>query len=155
MGSPEPLDQDENNCVRPQGVVLQVFGHTSSDDSDNENINDRNNGYQPLPLGDGEVPYISEDDQDNDMEFGNFNSDTTPNNQLDRIVPADVEIETQVWNTPRPEVLNIELDTTKSEQVTSVLTYFFKKKSHNLMFLQLVLDNVCHGNNDPSNNCHS
>lgn len=38
-----------------------------------------------------------------------------------QVISVDAELESQVWNAPRPETSNIELDTTKTAEVR----YFF------------------------------
>lgn len=124
MGSPD-LPHEENGLSRPMDSSLPMHGGntTTSDDSDNENV-EQHMGYQPLAFDEDNMEYTNQaadndmdDEEDDNYDYSQFNYPTeAPETGID--VPSiDTEIESQVWNAPRPESTNIVLDSTRTEQV--------------------------------------
>lgn len=143
MGSPELPEDSDSNSLRPQpGTVIPTYMQsTTSDESDNENRDDAYSGYQPLTLTGNtgafyEAMDLSDDEneENNEIEevimegggaeggigYGNFNEN---DQQIveEKTISLEAEIHSEIWNAPRPNELNIELDSSKSEQVI----YFF------------------------------
>lgn len=129
MGSPD-LPHEENTISRPVDSSLPTHGGetTTSDDSDNEN--QEHQGYQPLAFDEDTMEYIGQaaadnngDDEDDNYDYSQFNYPVeAPETGI--VVPSiDAEIERDVWNAPRPESTNIQLDCTRTEQVRRISFY--------------------------------
>lgn len=125
MGAPE-LPSDPGEDLRNSGVIHNP--PASSDDSDNDSLQDGiYDGYQPLSMEENytDYGYVRSDDNDynnrddinivvNENDFvQTFRGETN----IPPIEAADVEIERHVWNQPRPQELEIELDSSKTQQV--------------------------------------
>jgi len=119
MGGPElPTDpgDDEEHFTTP--AIEHPHVGEQSDDSDGSDAYD---GYQPLAMDIEDAGAIeatpSGEDADEDIDLM-----TAPVTHGDPNMPAiesaDVEIERQVWNEPRPQELQMELDNTRTEQVS-------------------------------------
>lgn len=136
MGSPElPEDSDSNNSLRPQpGTVIPTYMQsTTSDESDNENRDDAYSGYQPLTLTGNtgafyEAMDLSDDEENEEnneivMEGGAEGGFTEDYQQIEeeKTISLEAEIHSEIWNAPRPNELNIELDSNKTEQIMSVM----------------------------------
>lgn len=132
MGSPD-LPNDENTLSRPlDSLPMHGIITTASDDSDNENM--ENLGYQPLPFDEENAEYVNRedgndvddnvDDEDDDYDYSTFNYPTeAPETGI--VIPSiDAEIESQVWNAPRPDTSDIVLDSTRTEQVNGYFGWF-------------------------------
>lgn len=144
MGSPELPEDSDSSSLRPQpGTVIPTYMQsTTSDESDNENRDDAYSGYQPLTLTGNtgafyEAMDLSDDEneENNEIEevimegggaeggigYGNFNEN---DQQIveEKTISLEAEIHSEIWNAPRPNELNIELDSSKSEQV---IFFFF------------------------------
>lgn len=108
-GSPE-LPGDNGDNLQTNGIHIPNYGQNTSDDSDDEGIGTAYDGYEPLPLGD------TAEDQMQDLD--NMHVDENPSNpDLPPIESSDAEIARQVWSEPRPESLDLELDSSRTEQV--------------------------------------
>lgn len=130
MGSPElPNDPGEED-LRTTGIIHHV--PPSSDDSDNESLQDGTyDGYQPLAMEENHTDYgyIRADDNGyNDRDGANIDINENDSVQVIRgdpnipqIEAADVEIERHVWSQPRPQELQIELDSNKTQQVNCII----------------------------------
>lgn len=123
MGSPD-LPAEENTLSRPLDGSLPMHGNiTTSDDSDNENV--ENLGYQPLAFDDENMEYTNQannddlDDEDDDYDYSAFNYPTEAPETGIEVPSTDAEVEREVWNAPRPESSDIVLDSTRTEQVGS------------------------------------
>ncbi|KAH8413202.1 hypothetical protein KR009_008740 [Drosophila setifemur] len=125
MGGPE-LPSDPGHEMFPTPAVDHPRVGAESEDSDDQ---DAYEGYQPLSMDDGatveplrereQLPADEDDDGDIDL----MNAPVThgdPN--MPPIVEADVEIERQVWNEPRPKELQIELDKARTEQILKAMS---------------------------------
>ncbi|KAH8293228.1 hypothetical protein KR018_000534 [Drosophila ironensis] len=123
MGGPE-LPQDPGQDMFPTPAIDHPRVGAESEESDDP---DAYEGYQPLAMDEGiETPAIDEplraeappaQEPDDDIDL--LNAEVThgdPN--MPPIEAADVEIERQVWSEPRPRELQIELDKTRTEQVS-------------------------------------
>lgn len=127
MGGPElPTDPgDEHHFPTP--VIEHPRIGEQSEDSDDSDAYD---GYQPLATdaedaGANAVERENGPDRDvvehNDADIDLMTAEVThgdPN--MPPIESADAEIERQVWNEPRPKELQLELDKTRTEQVSHV-----------------------------------
>lgn len=122
MGGPElPTDPGDEHHFSTPVIEHPRIGAEQSEDSDDSDAYD---GYQPLPMdaedaGEREnaaEPVVTED---NDADIDLMTAEVThgdPN--MPPIESADAEIERQVWNEPRPKELQLELDKTRTEQVS-------------------------------------
>lgn len=72
MGSPELPVEDENNIDRPPVNSLPMHGINgiggTSDDSDNENMDDAYAGYQPLAFDEDTMEYSVQMENNNEMD---------------------------------------------------------------------------------------
>lgn len=124
MGGPE-LPTDPGNEMFPTPAVDHPHIGTQSDDDDEDS--DGYDGYQPLAMdedaatdtavssGEPELMAAGEHEEDIDLMTAPV---THGDPNMPPIESADVEIERQVWNEPRPKELQMELDKTRTEQVT-------------------------------------
>lgn len=137
MGSPELPEDSDSNSLRPQpGTVIPTYlQSTTSDESDNDNRDDAYSGYQPLTLTGNTGAFYEAMDLSDDEE-------NEENNQIEEVImdgggaeggigydddqiveektiSLEAEIHSEIWNAPRPNELNIELDSNKSEQVST------------------------------------
>lgn len=122
MGGPElPTDPGDEHHFPTPVIEHPRIGAEQSEDSDDSDAYD---GYQPLPMdaedaGEREnaaEPVVAEE---NDADIDLMTAEVThgdPN--MPPIESADAEIERQVWNEPRPKELQLELDKTRTEQVS-------------------------------------
>lgn len=138
MGSPELPEDSDSNSLRPQpGTVIPTYMQsTTSDESDNDNRDDAYSGYQPLTLTGNtgafyEAMDLSDDDEENNeieevvmgggaeggSGYDNFSEHDEQIVEEDKTISLEAEINSEIWNAPRPNELNIELDSNKSEQV--------------------------------------
>ncbi|XP_060666319.1 uncharacterized protein LOC132798470 [Drosophila nasuta] len=125
MGGPElPTDPgDEQQFVAP--AIEHPHVGEASEDSDGSDAYD---GYQPLAtdLEDaGAAPETLADDAEDvaDEDIDLMTAEVThgdPN--MPPIESADAEIERQVWNEPRPQELQLELDKTRTEQILKAMS---------------------------------
>jgi len=119
MGSPE-YPEDQNEFKPPSTNSLPMHGFEESSDSEDESANERTvsidpyAGYQQLNLED--LPDI--DDNDDEADDSTNAQETTPNQNP----TADTEIVCQVWNAPRPNELDINMDSKKSEEIKSLMS---------------------------------
>lgn len=154
MGAPELPNDPGDDGIRNTNIVYHP--PTPSDDSDNESMIDGGvyEGYQPLAIDDHRNDYEQMPlDVDN---FGNYYTDDLIRIQESRdldenetaevvrgypnmpqIDTADVEIQREVWNQPRPQELQIELDGNKTQQVDNGQTI-------NYMFICTSMHNYVH-----------
>lgn len=58
------------------------------------------------------------------MYFQAFNAPTVAPETGINVQSIDVEVESDVWNAPRPDSTNIVLDSTKTEQVSNLYDTF-------------------------------
>lgn len=143
MGSPElPSDAGEED-LRTTHIVHHP--PAPSDDSDNESVNDYD-GYQPLAMDEHHQGYVQNgfDDDDDEEEDATNNVDnnggfnamrsqqptlaednaemgevTYGDPNLPPVESIDAEVEREVWSQPRPQELQIELDSNKTQQVSA------------------------------------
>ncbi|KAM8717736.1 hypothetical protein ACLKA7_004440 [Drosophila subpalustris] len=119
MGGPElPTDPgDEHHFPTP--AIEHPHVGDQSDDSDA--ASDAYDGYQPLATDIEDVAAVSGEDADGDIDLM-----AAPVTHGDPNMPAiesvDVEIERQVWNEPRPQELQMELDKTRTEQILKAMS---------------------------------
>ncbi|XP_013111116.1 uncharacterized protein LOC106089706 [Stomoxys calcitrans] len=149
MGAPElpndPGEEDLRTVHMAQNPPI-----VASDESDNESLDDYD-GYQPLAMDDNQMEYTSialqeDDDDDGTAEQESFNRTRPPVNTIEEnvepqqsaedvevthgdpnlppIESIDAEIEREVWSQPRPEELQIELDSSKTQQILSAMANF-------------------------------
>lgn len=136
MGSPELPEDSDSNSLRPQpGTVIPTYMQsTTSDESDNENRDDAYSGYQPLTLTGNTGAFYEAMDLSDDEENEENNEieevvmdgaeGFTENDQQileEKTISLEAEIHSEIWNAPRPNELNIELDSSKTEQIMSVM----------------------------------
>lgn len=112
MGVPDLPEHNDGDDFRMEEDTI-INADVTTDDSENE-FNEENEymGYQPLSLGDNNDTLVESDDQ-NDPQV------ITTNNQENSSNPEFLNVD--VWNAPRPDELNIELDPAKAEQVGGTL----------------------------------
>ncbi|XP_075153127.1 uncharacterized protein LOC142226795 [Haematobia irritans] len=147
MGAPElPNDPGDDNLRAAH--ISQNPPIIPSDESDESE--DNYDGYQPLSMVDGEMETsiaLQDEEYENEIidEHNRFNraQQTIPiegNNQeeesyenaevthgdpnLPPIESIDSEIEREVWSQPRPEELQIELDSNKTQQILNAMANF-------------------------------
>lgn len=122
MGLPEHPENGENQNQLAFNNAAPIFINNPNDDDDGDE--NEYSGYEPLGHSGGlmNIPYATDDDEDDgdsddsDNEF--HNAEIIPEPQA----PCpEAEIEREVWSAPRPTELNIELDTTKTEQILSAM----------------------------------
>ncbi|XP_065079013.1 uncharacterized protein LOC135701996 [Ochlerotatus camptorhynchus] len=115
MGLPDLPEQNDGDEFRMEEDTI-INADVTTDDSENE-FNDENEymGYQPLNLGDNNDTLVESDDQ-NDSQV------TTPTHRGNNSNPVFLNVD--VWNAPRPDELNIELDPAKAEQILNVMAGF-------------------------------
>lgn len=123
MGGPE-LPTDPGHEVFPTPAVDHPRVGVESEDSDDP---DAYEGYQPLAMDEGnegiaaEEPRVQAPETEDGTADGDIDLLTAPVTHGDPNMPpieaADVEIERQVWNEPRPKELQMELDKTRTDQV--------------------------------------
>ncbi|KAH8314554.1 uncharacterized protein [Drosophila kikkawai] len=129
MGGPElPTDPGQEMFPTP-AIDHPQIGMQSDDENDDSDAYD---GYQPLAMDEGndgadiavasgEPEAASATDNDEDIDLM-----TAPVTHGDPNMPpiesADVEIERQVWNEPRPRELQMELDKTRTEQILKAMS---------------------------------
>ncbi|XP_017107269.2 uncharacterized protein [Drosophila bipectinata] len=128
MGGPE-LPSDPGHEVFPTPAVDHPRVGAESEESDDP---DAYEGYQPLAMDEGNEGIASEETrvQAPQAEDGNADEDidllnapvTHGDPNMPPIETADVEIERQVWNEPRPKELQIELDKTRTEQILKAMS---------------------------------
>lgn len=116
MGSPELPGESNDDDLRPSPMHIINQGGNHSDDSDGEDGNEYE-GYQPLPIT---------DQGDDSMEIdNNLSEPITMNNEGDSNLPnvesIDTEVEREVWSQPRPRELDLELDSSRTEQIMSAM----------------------------------
>ncbi|XP_030382822.1 uncharacterized protein LOC115630424 [Scaptodrosophila lebanonensis] len=121
MGGPElPTDPVEDHLHTPTIEHPQIVQESDGDESDNSEVYD---GYQPLAM-DEDGGAIAQQEPESSAE--NIDLTTAPVSYGDPNIPpiesADAEIERQVWNEPRPQELQIELDKTRTEQILSAMS---------------------------------
>ncbi|KAH8393533.1 uncharacterized protein LOC110185863 [Drosophila serrata] len=126
MGGPE-LPTDPGHEIFPTPAVDHPHIGTQSDDDDDES--DAYDGYQPLAMDEAADPAIASGEPevasaaDNDEDIDLMTAPVThgdPN--MPPIESADVEIERQVWNEPRPKELQMELDKARTEQILKAMS---------------------------------
>ncbi|XP_073826831.1 uncharacterized protein [Musca autumnalis] len=147
MGSPElPSDAGEED-LRTTQIVHHPPPAGGSDDSDNESMNDYD-GYQPLSMDEHNQGYtlqngaMEDDDEDADDDTEGFNAQSRaqqPSTNEDNVEASEVtygdpnlppiesidaEVEREVWSQPRPQELEIELDSNKTQQILSAMANF-------------------------------
>ncbi|XP_022227900.2 uncharacterized protein LOC111077790 [Drosophila obscura] len=126
------LPSDPGHEIFPTPAVDHPRVGIESEDSDDSDAYD---GYQRLAMDDFndseprtepqppqvevEANTLPEDDEDIDLT-------TAPVTHGDPNMPpiecADIEIERQVWNEPRPQELQMELDKTRTEQILKAMS---------------------------------
>ncbi|XP_055917692.1 uncharacterized protein LOC129949966 [Eupeodes corollae] len=117
MGSPELPGESNEEDLRPSPMHIINQGGNNSDDSDGEDGNEYD-GYQPLPIT---------DQGDDSMEIDNNLSEplttTTTNGDpnFPNVESIDAEVEREVWSQPRPQELDLELDSSRTEQIMSAM----------------------------------
>lgn len=126
MGLPDHPENNDNDYM-PWNNSAPILIHNLNLNDDNENEDDENeySGYEPLGHAGGgfNIPYATDDDDDDDSdESDNEVNDLETAQVQDPQAPCpEAEIEREVWNAPRPSELNIELDTTRTEQIMSAM----------------------------------
>lgn len=123
MGGPElPTDPGEEHTFQAPAIEHPHIGEQSDDSAES----DAYDGYQPLATDADEAGAMVTDinireptapetpDEDIDLMTAEV---THGDPNMPPIESADAEIERQVWNEPRPQELQMELDKTRTEQV--------------------------------------
>lgn len=148
MGSPELPNDTGDEDLRTNHIVHHPPA-AMSDDSDNEGrAGNDYNGYQPLSMDENGQEYgsiaLQEDEGDDDEIVQGFNrhhqrihvEQQAPSEEEEPVevthgdpnLPAvesiDAEVEREVWSQPRPQELQIELDSNKTQQVSHLLFLF-------------------------------
>ncbi|KAJ6649169.1 hypothetical protein Bhyg_04402 [Pseudolycoriella hygida] len=114
MGSPNYPDES-NELHPPSTNSLPMHGFEEVNDSDDNETNpsmDPYAGYEQLNLED--VPDSDDEDEDSTEVQISTNDDQLPT--------ADTEIACEIWNAPRPDELDIKIDSTKSDEIKSVMS---------------------------------
>lgn len=115
MGLPDLPEQNDDDANFSIGEDHFINVDATSDESESESVEENEYmGYQPLSLND-HIGTISES-QDDEMDVSPPESPSISNPQ----VPNPELLNLDVWNAPRPDVLNIELDTAKAAQVSVI-----------------------------------
>lgn len=110
MGLPDLPEQNDGDDFRMEEDTI-INADVTTDDSENESIDGNEYmGYQPLNLGDPNDMLVESDDQNDPQVTTTITS--RGNNANPELLNVDV------WNAPRPQELNIELDPAKAEQVS-------------------------------------
>ncbi|XP_061389957.1 uncharacterized protein LOC133325147 [Musca vetustissima] len=128
MGSPElPSDGGEED-LRPTHIVHHPVAAVASDDSDNDSMNDYD-GYQPLAMDENHQGYVQHGMDDDEEEDADNNDDESPevtygDPNLPPVESIDAEVEREVWSQPRPQELQIELDSNKTQQILTAMANF-------------------------------
>lgn len=137
MGLPDSVDDPNELFSKNSSPVIHNHHNNSSDESDPDiNQGDQYNGYAPLGhdggagyqnnhnLNDADHNGASDDEDEAGagIEIGDFDDlGECANNGFPDVISPETEIECEVWNAPRPNELNIELDSTKTQQVTPTI----------------------------------
>ncbi|EDW03342.1 uncharacterized protein LOC6562414 [Drosophila grimshawi] len=124
MGGPElPTDPGEEHTFQAPAVEHPQIGD-QSDDSDNSHAYD---DYQPLATDADDASVLPNEImnhcEDNDGDIDLMTAEVIygdPN--MPSIESADAEIERQVWNEPRPQELQMELDKMRTEQILKAMS---------------------------------
>uniref|UniRef100_A0A1Q3FI65 Male-enhanced antigen 1 n=1 Tax=Culex tarsalis TaxID=7177 RepID=A0A1Q3FI65_CULTA len=114
---PEQAANEDNFCMEQDNVInLEV----TSEESDNESIGENDYmGYQPLSIHD-----LNEDSQD-DFCVDEMVTDRSERSISNNLLYSNQEfLNLDVWNTPRPETLSIEIDQNKVAQIKDVMANF-------------------------------
>lgn len=133
--APEPPTESNNSPIRcPIGDTINIQGHTSDESEENEEI-DRHAGYEPLNMNENLV-----NDVDNSLmevedsaivvpEQSPFTVDLDMMDELqdlrignkvnDEPQSVEAEVVAEVWNKPRPNELNFDLDVNSQELVNN------------------------------------
>ncbi|EDW13151.1 male-enhanced antigen 1 [Drosophila mojavensis] len=128
MGGPElPTDPGEDHTFQAPPIEHPHIGEQSDDSADS----DAYDGYQPLATDADEAGAMPNDaavresgaaaetpDEDIDLMTAEV---THGDPNMPAIESADAEIERQVWNEPRPQELQMELDKARTEQILKAM----------------------------------
>ncbi|XP_055597835.1 male-enhanced antigen 1-like [Uranotaenia lowii] len=119
MGLPElpgSNDSDEHLTVHENDAIHM---DAVSDESENEFANEGEyDGYQPLNK-DEESDIIGDENMDLDAEMATNDH----SRRSDQNTPRDF-LNLDVWNAPRPNILSIDLDPVKTEQIVNAMAGF-------------------------------
>ncbi|XP_001652986.2 uncharacterized protein LOC5569765 isoform X1 [Aedes aegypti] len=113
MGLPELPDQNNGDDFRME-EDFSINADGTTDDSENEYYEENEYmGYQPLNMRDSSNTIEEESDE----------SESNTTVILDASATHEL-LNVDVWNAPRPNELNIELDSEKAEQIRNVMADF-------------------------------
>ncbi|XP_001357013.3 uncharacterized protein [Drosophila pseudoobscura] len=131
------LPSDPGHEIFPTPAVDHPRVGIESEDSDDSDAYD---GYQMLAMDDGDVndseprtesqpqpPQLEAEaitvpvDDDDDIDLTTA-AVTHGDPNMPPIESSDIEIERQVWNEPRPQELQMELDKTRTEQILKAMS---------------------------------
>ncbi|XP_064539771.1 male-enhanced antigen 1 [Drosophila montana] len=129
MGSPElPTDPGEEHDFQAPAIEHPHVGEQSDDSAES----DAYDGYQPLATDAEEAGAVINDiataaesngreeaDEDIDLMTAEV---THGDPNMPPIESIDAEIERQVWNEPRPQELQMELDKARTEQILKAMS---------------------------------
>lgn len=91
-----------------------------SDTSDTEDDELGYEGYEPLPLG----PHDMDNEpssEDEEMDITNATNTNMLPSQLPTIVPIERTLVRDVWNSPAPKCIDIDMDPAKANEVKMVM----------------------------------
>uniref|UniRef100_A0A8D8GXE5 Male-enhanced antigen 1 n=1 Tax=Culex pipiens TaxID=7175 RepID=A0A8D8GXE5_CULPI len=114
---PEQTENEENFCMEQDNIInLEI----TSEDSDNESTEENEYmGYQPLSIHD-----LNEDSHD-ESRVNEMTVDRSERSISSNVLYNNQEfLNLDVWNTPRPEALSIEIDQSKVAQIKDVMANF-------------------------------
>ncbi|XP_058817896.1 uncharacterized protein LOC131681205 [Topomyia yanbarensis] len=118
---PEQNDEDDTFCIREDNIInVEITSDESEYESGEEN---GHIGYQPLSLqefNESTMDIDDDDDADEDTEPEELSSPHSAYISSAHHPNSDF-LNVDVWNAPRPEELNIELDGAKSNQILNVM----------------------------------
>lgn len=90
-----------------------------SDTSDTEDDEFAYEGYEPLPLGPQDM---DNEPSSEDEEINATNTNTPPSSsQLPTIVPIERTLVREVWSSPAPKCVDIDMDPVKANEVKMVM----------------------------------
>lgn len=110
-GYPDPDNPSED--IAPNNEIILVTD-TDTDDEDNPY-----NDYEPLPMNDITDPSDEENPHSDSDEASGPNTDSLP--QITRI---EATLVTEVWSAPLPRAVDIEMDSTRVDEVKKAMNNF-------------------------------